>query len=77
MRSRTHPFFYWFIPCCSFAGAALLILFAVSLVVHIVAGHGSAAGDLFRIAMAIISLFLGLFLAAVGAIYRMSFDDAR
>ena len=77
MRSETHPFFYWFIPGCSLAGAVLLILFAVSLVVQIAGGHGSAAGNLFRIAMAIISLFLGLFLAAVGAIYRMSFDDAR
>ena len=77
MRSEAHSLSYWFIPASSFAGAALFIVFAVSLIMQIVAGHGSVAGNLLRIAVAIVFLFVGLFLAAFGTLYRMSFDDPR
>lgn len=77
MQSETHPLSYWFIPACSFAGAALFVVFGALLIMQIVTGHGSPTGNLLRIAFAIVSVFVGLFLAAVGTLYRMSFDDPR
>jgi hypothetical protein len=60
---------------CSFVGAAAFAFFAVTLIVQTAYGHGSHAGNILRVGLAVIFLFLGLFLVAVGTLHRMSFDE--
>jgi hypothetical protein len=61
----------------SFAGAAACAVFALILIVQAASGHGSPGGNILRVALAIIFLFLALFLVAIGTLHRMSFDDDR
>jgi hypothetical protein len=75
MRSETQARSHWGIVAGAFAGAAAFAFFAVTLIIHAAFGHGSAAGNILRIGLAIIFLFVGLFLVAVGTLYRMSFDE--
>ena len=75
MRSETHARFHWAIMACSFTGAAAFAFFAVTLIVQAVYGHGSHAGNILRIGLAVIFFFLGLFLAVIGILHRMSFDE--
>jgi hypothetical protein len=75
MESEAQASPHWFILAFSFVGAAAFLFFAVDLIVHAVSGHGGHAGNILRVGLAIIFLFLGFFLVAVGALYRMSFDE--
>ena len=75
MRSETHARFHWAIMACSFTGAAAFAFFAVTLIVQAVYGHGSHAGNILRIGLAVIFFFMGLFLAAIGTVHRMSVDE--
>jgi predicted CDP-diglyceride synthetase/phosphatidate cytidylyltransferase len=77
MESEEHPLSYWFILIGAFAGGAAFILFAVALILQILNGHGSQAGNILRVALAVFSLFVGLFCVTVGTLYRLSFNDAR
>jgi hypothetical protein len=70
-RARSH----WLILACSFVGAAAFIFFAIALIAQAAFGHGSPGGNILRVALAIIFLFLALFLIAIGTLHRMSFDD--
>ena len=70
-RARSH----WLILACSFVGATACALFAVALIVQAAFDHGSRGGNILRVALAIIFLFLALFLIAIGTLHRMSFDD--
>jgi hypothetical protein len=77
MRSEQYPRSYWLIMACSFAGAAAFVFLALALLLEAIYGHGGAAGNILRIGLAVGSLFVGLFLLAVGTLYRMSFDEER
>jgi hypothetical protein len=77
MDSEGHSLSYWFILTGAFAGGAAFILFAIALILQIINGHGSQAGNILRVALAVVSLFVGLFCVTVGTLYRLSFDDAR
>jgi len=77
MQSEGHARSHWLILACSFVGAAAFAFFAVVLIVQAVFGHGSQAGNILRVALAVIFLFLALFLVAIGTLYRMSFDDEQ
>ena len=72
-RARSH----WLILACSFVGAAAFIFIALVLIVQAGFGRGSQAGNILRVALAIIFLFLALFLVAVGTLHRMSLDDDK
>jgi VIT1/CCC1 family predicted Fe2+/Mn2+ transporter len=75
VRSEGSARSHWLILACSFVGAAACALFALVLIVQAAFGHGSHAGNILRVALAIIFLFLALFLIAIGTLHRMSFDD--
>jgi VIT1/CCC1 family predicted Fe2+/Mn2+ transporter len=72
-RARSH----WLILACSFVGAAAFVFFALVLIVQAAFGHGSHAGNILRVALAVIFLFMALFLVAIGTLYRMSFDGEQ
>lgn len=75
MPSAIQDRWYWLILVGAFTGAAGFFAFAVVVLVHVFTGHGSHAGNILRIGMGIGALCLGLFLCAVGALYRLSFDE--
>jgi hypothetical protein len=58
-------------------GAAAFVFFALVLIVQAAFGHGSHAGSILRIALAVVFLFMALFLVAIGTLYRMSFDEEQ
>jgi hypothetical protein len=75
MPSEVEDRWYWFILTGAFTGAAGFLAFAVVVLVHIFTAHGSRAGNILRLGLGLGALFLGLFLGAVGALYRLSFDE--
>jgi hypothetical protein len=75
VQSEGHARSHWLILACSFVGAAVFFFFALVLIVQAAFGRGSQAGNILRVALAIVFLFLALFLIALGALHRMSFDD--
>ena len=75
MRSETHIRSHLVILACSFVGAAAFAFFALTLIVQTAYGHGSHAGNILRIGLAVIFFFMGFFLAAIGTLHRMSFDE--
>jgi hypothetical protein len=77
VQSQGHARSHWLILTCSFVGAAAFAFLALVLIVQAAFGHGSHAGNILRVALAIIFLFLALFLVAIGTLYRMSFDDEQ
>jgi hypothetical protein len=77
VRSEGHARSHWLILACSFVGAAAFAFFAVVLIVQAAFGHGSHAGNILRVALAVIFLFLALFLVAIGTLNRLSFDGER
>ena len=77
MESETRTGSDWLILFCAFAGAATFAFFAIELVLQTISGHGSHAGNIIRIATAIMFLFLGFFFITVGTLYRLSFNEDR
>jgi hypothetical protein len=77
MRSEAQTLSDWMILACAFLGAAGFVFIAVTLVLQIVYGAGSHVGNIFRAAIAAVSLFMGIFFATVGTLYRKSFDEDR
>jgi hypothetical protein len=75
MPSEAQDRWYWLILVGAFTGAAGFFAFAVVVLVHVFTGHGSHAGNILRVGLGIGAFFLGLFLCAVGALYRLSFDE--
>jgi hypothetical protein len=76
MRLETHTRSYWLILACSLLGAAAFAFFAITLIIQAVSGTGSHAGNILRIGLGIVSLFMGIFFVAVGTLYVISFDEA-
>ena len=76
MRVESHTCSYWLILACAFVGAATFSFFAITLIVQAVSGHGSHAGNILRVGLGFVSLFLGIFFVAVGTLYVISFDEA-
>jgi len=77
MRSEDHARPRWLGLLCAFVGAAVFIFFAIALIVQAAYGHGSHAGNILRVGLAVILLFVGLFFVAVGTLYGMSFDEEQ
>ena len=77
MQSEGHARSHWLILAGSIVGAAAFAFIAVVLIVQAAFGHGSQAGNILRVALAVIFLFLALFLVAIGTLYRMSFDEEQ
>ena len=77
MQSEGHARSHWLILAGSIVGAAAFAFLALVLIVQAAFGHGSHAGNILRVALAIIFLFLALFLVAIGTLYRMSFDEEQ
>jgi hypothetical protein len=76
MQSEAPKLSDWLILACSFAGAAFFAFLTVELVLQIISGHGSHAGNALRMVAAAISLLSGIFCATVGTLYWKSFDEA-
>jgi hypothetical protein len=77
MRSEYHPGRYWIVLGCSFICGAGFFLFAAVLIFQAWLGHGSHAGNILRIGLAVFSVFIGFFFLAVGTLYRASFNESR
>jgi hypothetical protein len=77
MRSEYHPGRYWVVLGCSFICGAAFFLFGAALIFQAWLGHGSHAGNILRIGLAVFSVFIGFFFLAVGTLYRASFDESR
>ncbi len=77
MRSEAQTLSDWMILACAFLGAAAFVFVAITLILQVVYGAGSPAGNVFRAGAAAISLFMGIFFATVGTLYRKSFDEDR
>ena len=77
MRSEYHPGRYWIVLGWSFICGAAFFLFAAALIFQAWLGHGSHAGNILRIGLAVLSVFIGFFFLAVGTLYRASFNESR
>jgi hypothetical protein len=77
MRSEVHPGRYWLVVGCSFTCSAAFLLFAAALILQAWLGHGSHAGNILRVGLGVLSLFIGIFFLTVGVLYRASSDDSR
>jgi hypothetical protein len=77
VQSEGHARSHWLILACSFVGAAAFAFFALVLILQAAFGHGGHAGNILRVALAVVFLFLALFLVAIGTLYRMSFDEEQ
>jgi hypothetical protein len=75
MRSEPQTLSDWMILACAFWGAAAFLFIAVTLILQVVYGAGSHAGNILRAAVAAVSLLMGIFFATVGTLYRKSFDE--
>ena len=77
MRSEARTLSDWIVLACAFLGAAAFVFVAITLILHVVYGAGSRAGNILRAAAAAVSLFMGIFFATVGTLYGKSFDEDR
>jgi hypothetical protein len=77
MRSGYHPGRYWIVLGCSFICGAAFFLFAAALIFQAWLGHGSHAGNILRIGLALFSVLIGFFFLAVGTLYRASSNESR
>ncbi len=75
MRSEDRAGSYWMVLLGSYTGAAIFAVCAFNLILQLLHGHGTAAGNFLRATLAMISIFLGLFLVAVGTVYHLSFNE--
>jgi hypothetical protein len=75
MRSDVRASSYWMVLLGSYAGAAIFAVCACTLILQLLHGHGSPAGNILRFTLALISIFLGFFLVAVGTVYHLSFNE--
>ena len=75
MRSEENARSYWIVLLGSFAGAAVLGVSAVALVMRTFISHSSLFMGVLRIGLAATLLFLAAFLIAVGTLYCMSIND--
>ncbi|HLJ22786.1 MAG TPA: hypothetical protein VKT71_01680 [Candidatus Acidoferrales bacterium] len=75
MRSDVRASSYWMVLLGSYAGAVIFAVCAFILILQLLHGHGSAAGNILRFTLALVAIFLGFFLVAVGTVYRLSFND--
>jgi len=75
MRSEVRASSYWMVLLGSYAGAAVFAVFAFTLIQQLLHGHGSPAGNILRVSLLLVFIFLGLFLVAVGTVYHLSFNE--
>ena len=77
MRSEAQTLSDWMILACAFLGAAAFVFIAITLILQVVYGAGSHAGNVVRAGVAAVSLLMAIFFATVGTLYRKSFDEDR
>lgn len=77
MRSEFRMARYWLVVGGAFVGAASFILFAAALLLQALNGHGSGAGNILRVALAIFSLVIGLLFIIAGGLYLESAGQSR
>lgn len=74
MRLEARPRTYAVILLSAYAGAAASATITITLLLRSLSGHGSPAGNLLRVGLAILFFFIGFFFITVGVLYRASFD---
>jgi hypothetical protein len=75
MGSEVRAGSYWMVLLGSYTGAAIFAVCAFTLILQLLHGHGSAAGNILRFTLALVAIFLGFFLVAVGTVYHLSFNE--
>ena len=67
MSSNTSRTFRWALVVSAFTGFALSMLAAIALFTEVVTGHGGSAGNVLRVGLGLLSLFIAIVLLVVGA----------
>ncbi len=75
MRSEAQTLSDWMILAGAFLGAGAFLFVAITLGLQVVVLHLGPAGKILRGGLALMFLFLGIFFATVGALYRKSFEE--
>jgi hypothetical protein len=73
MRAEAPRLSDWLILICSFTGAAFFAIVSFQLVLQIISGQGSPAGNALRIAAAAMSLMTLVICVTFGTLYWKSF----